>query len=68
LLLIASLPVNFAGIGAAQAAWLLFFLPFETGPRILAFELAWTVIFGALIILRGLPFLSRALAQIADRE
>jgi hypothetical protein len=67
LLLVSSLPVNVAGIGAAQAAWLLFFLPFEEGSRIVAFQLVWTVMLGTAIVLRGLPFLSRALGQIAAR-
>jgi hypothetical protein len=65
LLLVTSMPVNVAGIGAAQAAWLLFFLPFEQGSRIVAFQLVWTAMMGAGIVLRGLPFLPRALGQIA---
>jgi hypothetical protein len=67
LVLVSSLPVNVAGIGAAQAAWLLFFLPFEEGTRILAFQLAWTVTLGAAMVLRGLPFVPRALGQIAAK-
>jgi hypothetical protein len=68
LIVVASLPVNVAGLGAAQGAWLLFFLPYETGPRILAFQLLWTCALGVSIILRGLPFLRRALAQITAPE
>jgi len=66
LLLVSSLPVNVAGIGAAQGAWLLFFLPYEEGPSILAFQLTWTLALGVAMVLRGLPFLPRALAQVAD--
>jgi hypothetical protein len=66
LFLVGSLPVNVAGIGGIQAAWLFFFLPFDTGPRILAFQLVWNVLLSAAIIVRGLPFLPRALAQIAE--
>jgi hypothetical protein len=65
--LIGSLPVNVAGIGAAQGAWLLFFLPFEEGTKILAFQLVWAVTLGVSMILRGLPFLPRALAQVAAK-
>jgi hypothetical protein len=65
LLLVSSMPVNVAGIGAAQAAWLLFFLPYDEGSRIIAFQLVWTLMMGAGIVLRGLPFLPRALGQIA---
>jgi hypothetical protein len=65
LVLVGSLPVNVAGIGAAQGAWLLFLLPFETGPKILAFQLAWTAMLGTAFVLRGLPFLRRTLAEVA---
>jgi hypothetical protein len=67
LVLVGSLPVNVAGIGAAQGAWLLFFLPFEEGTKILAFQLVWTVTLGVSMVLRGLPFLPRALAEVAAR-
>jgi hypothetical protein len=65
LLLVSSLPINVAGIGAAQGAWLLFFLPYESAPRILAFQLVWTASLGAAFVLRGLPFVPGALGEIA---
>jgi hypothetical protein len=66
LLLLLALPINVGGFGAVQAAWLFFFLPWETGPRILAFHFLWNAALGIAIIVRGLPFLRRATTQIAD--
>jgi hypothetical protein len=67
LLLVSSLPVNVAGIGAAQAAWLVLFLPYEDGAKILAFQLVWALTLGTAMIVRGLPFLPRALAEVAGK-
>lgn len=64
ILLVSSLPFSVAGFGAAQAAWLLL-LPWASGPRILAFQMLWQLFTGAGIVLRGLPFLRRVVAEIA---
>jgi hypothetical protein len=64
ILLVGSLPFSVAGLGAAQAAWLLL-LPWASGPRILAFQMLWQLFTGAGILLRGLPFLRRVVAEIA---
>jgi len=63
ILLVSSLPFSVAGFGAAQAAWLLL-LPWASGPRILAFQTLWGVFSGTGIILRGLPFVRRVIAEI----
>jgi hypothetical protein len=63
ILLVGSLPINVAGLGAAQAAWLLL-LPWATGPQLLAFQFLWQLFLGAAIVLRGLPFVRRVIAEI----
>jgi hypothetical protein len=63
ILLIGSLPISVAGFGAAQAAWLLL-LPWATGPQIIAFQFLWQLFLGGAIVLRGLPFVKRVIAEI----
>jgi hypothetical protein len=63
-LLIGSLPINVAGLGAVQGAWLFFFAAYEPGARILAFQILWQWMCAAAFVLRGLPFLQRAVRQI----
>jgi hypothetical protein len=63
ILLVASLPFNVAGFGAAQAAWLLL-LPWSTGPQILAFQFLWQVSRAVGVLLLGLPFVRRVVAEI----
>ena len=65
ILLVASLPINVAGLGAAQAAWLLL-LPWATGPQLLAFQAIWNLVSGVGILARGVPFLRGVLRQIED--
>jgi hypothetical protein len=64
ILLVGALPINVAGFGAVQAAWLLL-VPWAPAERILAFQLVWTVATTAAIAVRGLPFLGRWTAMIA---
>jgi hypothetical protein len=64
ILLVTSLPINVAGLGAAQAAWLLL-LPWASGPRLLAFQVLWHLCTSAGILLRGLPFVRRVASEIA---
>jgi len=66
-LLVVALPVNVGGLGAAQAAWLLF-LPWAEGPRILAFQFLWQLFMGLGIVGRGLPFLRRITREITDAD
>lgn len=63
-LLVTSLPFNVGGIGAAQAAWLLF-LPWAAGEKLLAFQLVWQLFFGLGIAIRGAPFVRRVAREIA---
>jgi hypothetical protein len=64
-LLVTSLPINVAGLGAAQAAWLLF-LPWASGAQLLAFQALWQVVTGAGILLRGVPFVRGVLREIEE--
>jgi hypothetical protein len=65
ILLVASLPVNVAGLGAAQAAWLLF-LPWASGAQLLAFQALWHVMSGVGILVRGLPFVRRVVREVEE--
>jgi hypothetical protein len=65
ILLVGSLPINVAGLGAAQAAWLLL-LPWAPGPQLLAFQVLWHVFSGSGILLRGLPFVRGVLREIEE--
>jgi hypothetical protein len=64
---VASLPINVAGIGAVQGAWLVF-LPWASGPRLLAFHFLWSAMVMASQVLRGLPFVRHVAAEVAARE
>jgi len=63
IILATSLPFNIGGIGAAQAAWLVF-LPWASGEHLLAFQLVWQFLYGGAILLRGLPFVRGVLRDI----
>jgi hypothetical protein len=65
IVLVTSLPINVAGLGAAQAAWLLL-LPWASGPRLLAFHALWHVSSGIGILARGVPFLRGVTREIQD--
>ncbi len=65
ILLVAALPINVAGLGAAQAAWLLL-LPWASGPRLLAFQALWHVFSGLGILARGIPFVRSVVREIED--
>jgi hypothetical protein len=65
IVLVASLPINVAGLGAGQAAWLLL-LPWASGPRLLAFQALWHVFSGAGILARGVPFVRGVVREIED--
>ena len=63
ILLVGSLPINVAGFGAVQAAWLLF-EPWASGEEILAFQFLWHLALFVAIALRGLPFVRRMVAEV----
>jgi hypothetical protein len=64
-LLVTALPINVAGLGAAQAAWLLF-LPWASGAQLLAFQALWHVFSGLGILARGLPIVRGVLREIEE--
>ena len=64
-MVVGSMPVNVGGLGVVQGAWLLF-LPWATGAQILAFQFLWGVALMASQVLRGLPFIRRVLAEVAE--
>lgn len=63
ILVVGSLPVNVAGFGAVQAAWLMLsgWAPAE---RILAFSVVWQAVSALALLVRGLPFLPGMLADV----
>jgi hypothetical protein len=63
-LVVGSMPVNVAGFGAVQGAWLLM-APWSTGERVLAFSLVWQIAIIIAGVARGLPFVKRVVAEIA---
>lgn len=63
ILVVASLPINVAGFGAVQGAWLLL-SPWASPERILAFSVVWQAVSALALVARGLPFLRRVLAEI----
>jgi len=64
LLVIAALPVNVAGLGPVQYAWLTAFAPWADGPTVLAFQFLWHAILLGALLLRGAPFLRQVVADI----
>lgn len=66
ILVVASLPINVGGLGAAQAVWIVAFRPWATDAQILAFQLLWQLMTGFALLLRGLPFVRRVIAEIGE--
>jgi hypothetical protein len=65
-MLVVSLPVNIAGFGAVQHAWLLLEPWAESGEQVLAFSLLWQLLIAAGIVTRGVPFVRRVVAEINE--
>jgi hypothetical protein len=65
LLVIGAMPVNIGGMGPVQAAWLLLFDPWASGPQILAFQFLWHLCLVVGLFLRGAPFIRSVIADIA---
>ncbi len=65
ILVVASLPINVAGFGAVQGAWLLL-TPWAPAERILGFSLVWQAVSALALIVRGAPFLRGVLADIRE--
>jgi hypothetical protein len=66
ILVVASLPVNVAGFGAVQHAWLLLEPWSSGGEQVLAFSLLWQLVVAVGIVARGLPFVRRVVAEIDE--
>lgn len=66
ILVVASLPINVGGLGAAQAVWLVAFDAWASDAQILAFQLLWQLMSGIGLVLRGLPFVRRVIAEIEE--
>lgn len=65
-MLVRVLPANIAGFGAAQVAFVAVFSPYESEARLFAFHILWQLAANVCYVLRGLPFLNRATAAIAQ--
>lgn len=63
ILVVGSLPVNVAGFGAVQGAWLLL-SPWAPAERILAFSVVWQAVSALALIARGLPFLGTVSREV----
>lgn len=66
ILVVASLPINVGGFGAAQAVWIIAFRPWASDAQILAFQVLWQLMSGLGLVLRGLPFVRRVIVEIAE--
>jgi len=62
-MLVNALPINVAGFGAVQGAWLLL-ADFAPGEEILAFQVVWTLIVLSGVVLRGLPFVRGVFREV----
>jgi hypothetical protein len=65
LLVIGAMPINVGGFGPVQAAWLMLFGPWASGPAILAFQFLWHLALITALFLRGAPFLRDVVADVA---
>lgn len=65
ILLVGSLPINVAGFGAVQAAWLLLD-EHASGAQLLAFHFLWHLMNMIAITLRGLPFVRRLVVEVDE--
>ncbi len=66
--LAAALPINVLGFGAVQLVWVAAFESWASGPKILAYQFLSQAMAVAAFILRGAPFLSSVLRDIAPIE
>lgn len=64
-LVVGSMPVNVAGFGAVQGAWLLL-TPWASGERLLAFAVVWQLVLAIGTLARGLPFIRQVVGEIAE--
>ncbi|HVK76922.1 MAG TPA: lysylphosphatidylglycerol synthase domain-containing protein [Kofleriaceae bacterium] len=65
LLVVGAMPINVAGFGPIQAAWVAVFSPWASGEQILAFQFLWHLLFFIGLFVRGAPFLRAVVADVA---
>ncbi len=65
LLVVGALPVNIAGFGPVQAAWVAMFAPWAPGAQVLAFQFLWHALMLIALLIRGAPFLRGVVADVA---
>jgi hypothetical protein len=68
LMVIGALPINVAGFGPIQAAWVAAYSAYAPGEQILAFYFLWHLLVLVALVLRGAPFLRRVVAEIERRQ
>jgi hypothetical protein len=66
ILVVGSMPVNVAGFGAVQGAWLLLEPWARSGEQVIAFSVLWHLVVACAIALRGLPFIKAVLREVAE--
>ena len=64
-LLVASLPVNVAGLGAVQGVWVALFHQYAPGAQLLAFQFLYAGLTMAMYVVRGAPFLPGVMKDLA---
>lgn len=62
--MVAALPITVAHLGTTQAAWIFFFVPYATAPRLLAFSLVAHLTFSLTRALLGLMWLPVAYSAL----
>ena len=63
ILLVSALPISVAGFGVSQTIWVVL-QDWAPVTHILAFQFVWNLMVGTATVLRGLPFLRRAITEI----
>lgn len=63
--IVGALPINVAGFGAVQGAWLLL-EPWAPGEQLLAFSLLWGLALGLMVVLRGLLFVRGVVRELRE--
>lgn len=66
ILTVGSMPVNVAGFGAVQGAWLLLEPWADSGEQVIAFSVLWHLVVACAIALRGLPFVRAVVREVAE--
>jgi hypothetical protein len=68
ILVVGSMPVNVAGFGAVQGAWLMLAPWAKSAEQVIAFSVLWQLVVGVAVALRGLPFLRGVVSDVAQVE